>query len=215
MAEVLEDVGDLLGSDATERERREMIFGEELGIRGFVAVLGSTADEFGEEKDFVGMKGVGRMAVQIAVEEGDKLGDADVVAGFFAGFAGGGDGGRLTDIGPTAGEGPATVLEFPDKEDAAIPESGNANIDFGRGVTGLLGEEILKGSGTGESGASGHHLGGKVADLVVAVNIELVLAIGEPGLGDGLEAARPDEPLGNGHEAILAARGVGDKARVL
>ena len=37
------------------------------------------------------------------------------------------------------------------------------------------------------------------------MDIELVLAISEARLGDGLEASRPGEPLRNGHIDILAA----------
>lgn len=44
VAEVVEQVGDLGGSDAIQGERRQIFFWEKLGARGFVAVGGSSAD---------------------------------------------------------------------------------------------------------------------------------------------------------------------------
>ena len=190
-----------------------MIFGEELGVGGFMAVLGSATGEFGEEEDFVGVKGIGRMTVEVAVENGGEFGNADIEAGFFASFAGSGNGGRFPDIGPTAWKGPATVLELADEKDASITEGSDADIDFGSGVAGLLGEEIADGSGSGKSGARGHHLRRNVPDFLVAVNVKFFLAIGETRLRDGLEAPGPGEPLGNGHSGILAARGSANKRR--
>ena len=76
----------------------------------------------------------------------------------------------------------------------------------------MLREEILEESGSGKSGARGHHFSGNIADLVVAVNVELVLAIGEAGLRDSLESTRPGEPLRNGHMDILAAREATNKS---
>ena len=74
-----------------------------MGVGGFVAVMGGAANKFGEEEEFVGMKNVGGMAMEVTVEDSGKLGDADFVAGFLASFACGGNGRRLADIGPTAG----------------------------------------------------------------------------------------------------------------
>jgi len=202
---VVEEMGDLGGSDATERECGEMVLGEKLGVRGFVTILGRATCELGEKKKFVGMKDVGRMAVEVAVKDGCEFADANLIAGFFAGFTDGSEGRRFTHIGPASGEGPATVLEFADEEDATILEGSDADIDFGSGVTGLLGKKFFQEIGTGKSRRSGQHFRGYGADLVVALDIEFVLTIGEAGLGDGLEASRPGEPLRNGHEGILAA----------
>jgi len=207
-AEVFEEVGDLGGGDANEREWGEMVFGKELCISGFVGVFRGSTNDLGKEEKLVGVEGVGRMAVKIAIKDGGELGDANLIAGFFAGFASGGDRWRLADIGPTAGEGPAAVFEFSDKKDAAVLEGGHSSINFWSGVTGLLGKEFFERFGVGKRGAGSHHFHCDAADFVIAVNIELVLAIGEAGLRDGLKAARPCEPLRNRHESILAA-GIG------
>lgn len=140
IAEMLEHVGDLARGDARERERREMIFGEELGASGFGAVLRGAATKISEEEDFVGVEGVRGMALLVAIEKGGKLGDADFIAGFFADFASSGDGGRLAHVGPAAGKSPAAVLKFADQEDAVVAKGSDADIDFGSSVAGLLSE---------------------------------------------------------------------------
>jgi hypothetical protein len=213
VAEVFEEMGDLGGRDAGEGKRGDIVFGEELGVGGFVAVFRSAAGEIGEEEKLVGVKGVRRMAVEVTVEDSSEFGDADFVAGFLADFAGGGDGRRLANIGPTTGKSPAAIFEFADEEDASIPECGDADVYFGSGVTGLLGEKIGDRNGVGEGCASSHNFGGNVADFVVTVNIELILAVSEAGLRDGLEASRPGKPLKNGHRSILAVREAANKSR--
>ena len=205
VAEVVEEVSNLRGRDATEGKWGKMVFGEKLGVGSLVAVLRRATYEFGEKKKFVGMKEVGRMAVEVAVKDGCEFADANLIAGLFAGFTDGSEGRGFTHIGPASGEGPATVLEFADEEDATILEGSDADIDFGSGVTGLPGEKFFQGIGSGKSRRSGQHFRGYGADLMVALDIEFVLTIGEAGLGDGLEASRPSEPLRNGHEGILAA----------
>lgn len=50
MAEVFEHEGDLVGSDAHEGKRREIVLGEESGVGGFVAVLRAASSDFGEEE---------------------------------------------------------------------------------------------------------------------------------------------------------------------
>ena len=149
VAEVVEHEGDLGWSDADEGKRGKICFGEEGGVGGFVAVLRAASGDFGEEEKFVGVEGERWMTVKIAVVDSSKFGDADVVARFFANFAGGGDGRRLTDIGPATGESPAAIFEFADEEDFSVLESSDARIDFGSGVAGLLGEKIFEGFGVG------------------------------------------------------------------
>jgi len=151
------------------------------------------------------------VVVQVAVEDGGEFGDVHFIAGFLAGFTRGGSGRRFTYIGPASWERPAAILEFTDEKDAAVFERGDANINFGSGVTGLLGEEIHQGVGTRKSRAGGHHFRGNFTDFAVALRIELVLTVGETGLGDGLEATRPSEPLRDGHASILAAKAGSNK----
>jgi threonine dehydratase len=115
VAEVFEEVGDLRRRDAIEGQRRDIVLRKELGVGGFVAALRGAADDFAEEEKFVGMESVGRMAMKVAVEDGGEFGDANFVAGFFKDFASGGNGRRLPDVSPTAGEGPAAVFEFADE----------------------------------------------------------------------------------------------------
>jgi hypothetical protein len=208
MAEMLEHVGDLRWSDARQGKRRETILSEELGVGGFVTILRRAATNFREEEKFVGMEDVGRMAVKVAVKDGSEFGDADFVAGFFASLACSSSAGSFADVSPTAGKCPEPVLKFANEQDAVIAKGGDANIDLGSGVTGLLREEVEDRGRAGDGGSGGGHLGSDVADFVVALNVELVLTIGETRLGDGLEAARPSEPLGSGHGVILAHKGL-------
>jgi len=194
VAEVMEEVSNLGGSNAEGGEWRQAVFGEELGVGGFMAVLRRAAREFGEEEKLIGVGDIGRMTVEVAVENSGEFGDADFVAGFFTGFADGSDGGRLADVGPPAGEGPAAVLEFAYEQDAAVLECRDTHIRFGCGVTGLLGKEILQVLGVFASCTCGHHFRGDFSDLLVAVDIEFVFAVGKTGLGDGLKAAGPSKP---------------------
>ena len=205
MAEVFEEVRDLRRGDSIEGKRRDVVFGEELGVGGFIAALRGAADHFAEEEKFVGMEGVGRMAVQVAVKDGGEFGDANFVTGFFTDFAGGGDRRRVADIGPAAREGPAAVFDFTDEKEAIVLEGGDASVDFGSGVAELFGENFLESLRVGLRRAGGHHFGGDGADFVIAMNVEFIFAIGEAGLRDSLKAARPGEPLRNGHDDILAA----------
>ena len=144
MAKMLEQVSDLFRGDANERQRWQVVLVEKFGAAGFVTALRRAASDFGEKEKLVGVKGVGRMTVKIAVKNGGEFGDADLVAGFFAHFAGGGDGGRFADIGPTAGECPATIFEFMDEENLVVFEGGDTCVDFGSSVARLLGEEIFE-----------------------------------------------------------------------
>jgi hypothetical protein len=84
-------------------------------------------------------------------------------------------------------------------------EGGDAGVDFGSGVAELFDKYFLEGFRAGLR-AGGHHFRGNAANFVIALNVEFIFAIGEAGLRDGLKAARPGEPLRNGHEDILAAR---------
>ena len=184
-----------------------------MGIGGFVAGLRRASDDVRKEEEFVGVKDVGRMTVEVAVEESGKFGDADFVAGFFAGFADGRDGRRLADISPAPGEGPETVFEFAHKQDAAVLERSDANIDFRSGITGLLAEQIGNGSGIGKRVAGSCYFRGDVANLVITMNIKFVFAVGETTLRDGLKTARPSEPWRNGHGGILAASEAVNKSK--
>jgi hypothetical protein len=212
VAEVVEEVGDLGGGDSAHGELGKIVFGKKLSAGGFVAVGGGASDEVSEEEEFVGVESVGGMVVQIAIENRGEFCDANFVAGFFAKFADGGERGRFADIGPAAGKCPAAIVEFTNQQDAAVFECGDAHIDFGSGVTGLLGEDFLKRFRVGKSGTGGHHFRSDAANFVVALDIEFVFAIGEAGLRNGLQAARPCEPWRNRHGAILAARQAADKS---
>src|SRR6516162_4451801 len=134
IAEVLEHVSDLRGSNAGKGEWWKPVFGKKLGAGGFMAVLSRATLEFAEEKELVSVESVGRVPVKVTVVERCKLADANVVAGFFPGLARGGDAGRLTHIGPAARERPATVFDLADEENAAIVKNCGANVDFGSGI---------------------------------------------------------------------------------
>lgn len=188
-----------------------MIFGEELSICGFVAVAGRAASQGGNKKHFVGVERIRGVVVEVAIKDGSKFGDANFVAGFFAGFASGGDGGRFADVGPTAREGPAAILEFANEQDASIVESGDAHVDFGSSVAGLLGEDIGDADKIGRADAGGHHFRGNVADFVIPLNVKFVFAVGEPALRNSLEPAGPSQPFRSGHENILTAEAGGNK----
>jgi hypothetical protein len=213
MTEVFEEESDLGRGDARKGERGKMAFSEELGVGGFVAGLRRATNDVRKEEEFVGVEEVGRMTVKVAVEESGKSGDVDLIAGFFASFADGRGGRRLADISPAAGEGPATVFEFANQQDAAIVKSGDTNIDFRSGITGLLAEQIGNGSGIGKRVAGSCYFRGDIANFVITMNIKFVFAVGETTLRDGLKTARPSEPWRNGHGGILAASEAVNKSK--
>ena len=88
------------------------------------------AYECAEEEEFIGVKGIGWVVVEIVVVDGGQLFCFGFVAGFFADFAEGGDAGRVTDVSPSAREGPGTVVTLFDEEDAIVVENGGADVDF-------------------------------------------------------------------------------------
>jgi hypothetical protein len=145
VAEVFEEMRDLRRSDAIEGERRDVVFREELDVRGFVAALRRAADHFREKEKFVGVEGIRRMAVKVAVENGSQLRDANLVAGFFARFTRSGDGRRLADVSPASGKGPAAVFELTDEKKAVVLEGGDAGINFWRGIADLFQENLFEG----------------------------------------------------------------------
>ena len=178
MAVVLEHMGNFGRGDAREGKRWEGVFGEELSAGSFVAVLGRTTAELGEEEEFVGMEGVGRMAVEIAVVESGELGDVHFVAGLLAGFPGRGDRWGFADIGPATGESPTAIFELTNEEDAVFVEGGDAHVHFGCGIAGLLGKKIADGRGVRKRPAGSHHLRCYGPNFFVAWNIELIGGIG-------------------------------------
>jgi hypothetical protein len=210
---MLEHMSNLPGGDARKRERGKLVFGEKLGASGFVAVLRAAAAEFAEEKEFVSVEGVRRMAVEVTVIEGSELGDTHVVAGLFPGFAGGSGAGRFTDVNPAAWEGPAAILEFAHKKNAAVMKDSDANVDLGCGVAGLVGEERGDGFIGRKGSTGGHDFRSNSADLLITLDVKLVLAESQTRLRDGLETARPGEPLRIRHTNILAADDEADKPR--
>ncbi len=209
---MFEQVGNLRGSDAAKRERWKIIFGEKLRVGRFVTILRSAAGKFAKKESFVGVKGVRGMLVEITVVESGKLGDANFVAGLFPNFPRRRERRRLAHIRPAARQRPAAVLEFSHEKDLVVAEGSNADVDFRSGISGLLGEQFFQGITAGECGARVHHLGGNGADFVVTLNIEFILAIGETGLRDGLQTARPSQPGRNRHGCILAAREAANKS---
>lgn len=210
---MLEHMSNLPVGDARKRERGKLVFGKKLGASGFVAVLRGAAAEFAEEKEFVSVEGVRRMAVEVAVIQGGELGDTHVVAGLFPGLTGGSGARRFTDVNPAAGEGPAAVLEFAHKKNAAVMKDSDANVDLGCGVASLLGEKRGDGFIGRKRSAGGHDFRSNSADLLITLNVKLFVAKGQTGLGDGLKAARPGEPLRIRHINILAADDEAHKLR--
>jgi hypothetical protein len=202
---MLEHMSNLPGGDARKRKRGKLLFGEKLGASGFVAVMRGAAAEFAEEKKFVSVEGVRRMAMEVAVIKGGELGDTHVVARLFTGFTRGSGAGRFTDVNPAAGEGPAAVLEFAHEKNAAVLKDSDANVDLGRCVASLLGEKRDDGIIGGERCAGGHDFRSNSTDLLIPLDVKLVLAESQTRLRDGLEAARPGEPLRIRHTNILAA----------
>jgi len=167
--------------------------------------------QFTEEKELVSVESVRRVSLEVAVVKSRKLGDANVVAGLFPGFARGGDAGRFTGIGPAARECPGAVVDFADQENAAVAKNRSANVDFGSGITGLRGKERGDGLIGRKRGSAGHDFRGDGADLVIALGVKFIMAIGKTRLRDGLQAASPSEPLRIQHANILAAEDYADK----
>ena len=179
IAEVLEHVSDLRGSDAGKGKWWKPVFGKKLGAGGFMAVLSRATLKFAEEKELVSVESVGRVPVKVTVVERCELGDANVVAGFFPGLARGGDAGRLTHIGPAARERPAPVFNLADEENAAIVKNCGANVDFGSRIACLTREERGRRLIGRKHGARRHDFGSDGADFVIALHVKFILAIGK------------------------------------
>ena len=90
-------------------------------------------------------------------------------------------------------------------------KDGRTDVDFRGGVARLPVEERGDRLNGWKRSARGHDLRGDRADLVIALDVKFILAIGEARLGDGLKTARPGEPLRIVHENILAGRDQSDK----
>ena len=178
MAVVVEHVLDLGGSDSRKRERRDIVFEEEVYGGGFEAWLRRAACEAAEEEEFVGVEGIGRVVVEIVVVDGGQYFCFGFVAGFFADFAEGSDAGRVADVGPATGEGPGAIVALLDEEDATVVEDGGADVDLWGGVAEISFEEIdYRVGGVGIVGR-GENLGGDLADLVEAFEVEGIFGVG-------------------------------------
>jgi hypothetical protein len=96
---------------------------------------------------------------------------------------------RLIDVGPTPGEGPATVTALADHQNPALDEGRTADIHFRRWVPLLLAEEAENGLGIFVR-ALGHDGGGKFAHALVALPVIGILGKRQSGLRYGLQLAR-------------------------
>ena len=90
-------------------------------------------------------------------------------------------------------------------------KDGGTDINFGSGVAGLRGEESCDRLIGRKRSARRHDFRGDGTDFVIALKVKFILAIGETGLCDSLETARPSEPLRILHGNIVAAEDEPDK----
>ena len=70
MAAVAEHVLDLGWGDSRKRQRRNVIFGEEVYRGGFDAEPRCATREAADEKKFVGVERIGRVVVEVVVVDG-------------------------------------------------------------------------------------------------------------------------------------------------
>jgi hypothetical protein len=98
--------------------------------------------------------------------------------------------GRVVDVGPAARQGPQSIATLAHQQDLVVAKDAGAHIDLGRRVALLALEEAAQVIRLGLR-ARGQHLGGDLAHLLVALAVVLLLAEGQPGLGDGLQLAAP------------------------
>lgn len=194
---------DLFGEDAGEREFRQGIEGEEGDFAGF-GVSGINAafiiEQIAQEKELVSSERIRRMRMTVAVINGDQFCGANAITRLFKNFAD--DSGRrgLAGVCPAAGKRPAEMIElFLDEQDAIVLKNSRADIDFGRGMTGLGVENGFDLIEIGVSPAR-EHLSGDGENLLVALAIKRRRIVKQTALGDCLEALRPDEPLRCGHD---------------
>ena len=95
------------------------------------------------KEDLVDMEDVGGVPLTVAVVKGEHLICFDFEAGFFPDFAFDRFAGRVIDISPAAGQGPAAVGQLLDQEDLVLAKDNAAYIDLGGGVAGLSGKQGL------------------------------------------------------------------------
>jgi hypothetical protein len=202
---VIEEAVDLGWSHPGEGQFGELMAGEECGSGGFVAGGEEVAvDPFAEEEELVDVIRERRdMALAFAVEDGEDLNGAGDEAGFLLDFTGYGVRGRVIDVGPAAGDGPAAaVCIFPDEEDLVIMEHDAADIDLRGGVAEIVGIE-LEDFGAGEVRVCGGDFGGDFAEATIAGGVITISGVSEAGLAHRLEFPGPSGPLrglGIGHE---------------
>ena len=89
------------------------------------------AYECAEEEEFIGVKGIGWVVVEIVVVDGGQLFCFGFVAGFFPDFAEGGDAGRVTDVSPSAREGPAPSLRSLTRRMRSLSKTAARTSTFG------------------------------------------------------------------------------------
>ena len=80
-----------------EMERGKLVLGEKVYGGGFDAGGGDAATKISQEKEFVNMEGHGRVTVFVAIVDGGKFADGDVVTGFLFYFADGGGAGGIAE----------------------------------------------------------------------------------------------------------------------
>ena len=85
-----------------------------------------------------------------------------------------------------------------DQEDFIPLKNGGAGVDFRGLVPRLIAEQPLD-LLHGQAGALGHHLRRQFPNTPVALQVVFILAVGQSGLGQGLQLHRPVQPFGLGH----------------
>ena len=74
------------------------------------------------------------------------------------------------------------IRQFTNQQNAAILKCGNPHINFGGGVTALIGEKLRDPHFGGNGRAGTHHFRGNFAQFVIALDIETIPAVGEARL---------------------------------
>ena len=139
----------------------------------------------------------------VAIVDGEQLGGAGLPAGLLAELAQRGGGGWLADVRPAPGSVQPPSERSRTSRDASVSERGRAHVDLGRRVSLAVGGEARRELVGVAAAGMGPELRGDRADGEVALDVVLIAGVGEPGVGDPLEAAHPGLPRlaagGHGH----------------
>lgn len=189
---------------AVLREGRQVGRVEEIHSRGFHAGGWFSIQNFAQEDNLVGVPEL-KWGEVVGIIDSDHFFSPDRHAAFFKHFALDHLLRRFAQIGPAAGQRPAAIGDFLHEQNLSIADNRCAHIDFGRWITSLDAETFEDGFLL-QRGLGGNDLADLLQTLIT-LEVEIVFAVGQPGLRKGIDFAGKGQPLGDGGlPAIFAVK---------